>query len=235
MPATDAPPPLHRSRSAGRVLHLLDAVVTGGSLTLSEAAETCAMPVSTALRHLHVLADRGYVARDDQGRYSVGPSFMRLALASFQAGPYARLSAAAQPALERLVERTDETAYLAVRDGTEAVYVASVESSRAIRHVGWVGRSVPIDGTAVGQALLGCRPDEPTGDAPPHFLNVGAIEPDVSAVVAPVYSGDRVVAAISLLGPAERLIGDRLERAADAVVDAARATSDAMTSMEVGP
>ena len=154
----DAVTPLHRSRSAERVLALLDAVVTGGELSLTAAAARTDMPASTALRHLRVLTDRGYLVKGSSGSYSVGPAFVRTALASLQSGPYARLRAAAQPELERLVETTEESAYLAVRDGDAAVYIATVEGRRAIRHVGWVGRSVPIDGTAVGEALLAAPP-----------------------------------------------------------------------------
>lgn len=218
---------LHVSRSAERVLSLLETVVVGGAVGLTEAASETGIPVSTALRHLRVLTGRGYLVRDDLGRYSVGPSFVRIALAAFQSGPYARLTAAAQPALQRLAEVTEESAYLAVRDGSEAVYIATVESRRAIRHVGWVGKSVPIEGTAVGEALAtaASRP----GQAPVPFFNTGAIEPDVTAVVASVHGMRGVVGAISVLGPAERMVGDRLDFTAEAVVDAAAKTSLALS------
>ena len=222
---------LHKSRSAERVLALLDTVVeSGGPMSLTEAATRTGMPTSTALRHLRVLTDRGYLLRDDSGTYSVGPSFMRTALASLQRGPYARLTAAAQPALEQLVEVTEESAYLAVRDGTEAVYVATVESRRAIRHVGWVGRSVPVEGTAVGQALL-AEPLAP-GARPEPLFNTGAIEPDVTAVCAPIHGASGVIGALSVLGPVDRLAGRRLRTAARAMVEAAVATSVALFSPE---
>ncbi len=217
---------LHASRSAGRVLSLLDAVVTGGATGLTEAAGATGIPVSTALRHLRVLTARGYLVRDDLGRYSVGPSFVRVALAAFQSGPYARLTAAAQPALQRLAEVTEESAYLAVRDGSEAVYIATVESHRAIRHVGWVGKSVPIEGTAVGNALTSEVAN--FGQRPVPFFNTGAIEPDVTAVVAPIHGSAGVVGALSVLGPSERLVGGRLDLTANAVVDAALETSLAL-------
>lgn len=217
---------LHASRSAERVLSLLDTVVTGGATGLTEAAGATGIPVSTALRHLRVLTARGYLVRDDLGRYSVGPSFVRIALAAFQSGPYARLTAAAQPALQRLARATEESAYLAVRDGSEAVYIATVESHRAIRHVGWVGKSVPVEGTAVGKALT----SEVTnlGQRPVPFFNKGAIEPDVTAVVAPIHGSPGIVGALSVLGPAERLVGERLDLTAEAVVDAAQKTSLAL-------
>ena len=224
------PSPLHKSRSAERVLALLDAVITGGKLSLTAAATRTGMPASTALRHLRVLTDRGLLAKNDSGTYSVGTSFLRIALASLQSGSYARLIAVAQPELERIVETTEESAYLAVRDGDEAVYIATVESRRAIRHVGWVGRSVPIDGTAVGEALLSAPPA--AGTRPPSLLNTGAIEPDVTAVCAPIYGSTGPVAAMSVLGPAERLVGRRLDRATTAVVEAATAMSHAISSPE---
>lgn len=214
---------LHMSRSAERVLSLLDTVVTGGAIGLTEAAGEAGIPVSTALRHLRVLTNRGYLVRDDLGRYSVGPSFVRIALAAFHSGPYARLTTAAQPGLERLAEVTEESAYLAVRDGTEAVYIATVESRRAIRHVGWVGRSVPIEGTAVGEALMS-EAKRPGTRSNPVF-NTGAIESDVTAVVAPIYGSSGVIGAFSVLGPAERIVGERLQLAAEVVVNAAVETS----------
>lgn len=224
---------LHASRSAERVLSLLDAVVSGGSVGLTEAAAATGIPVSTTLRHLRVLTGRGYLVRNELGRYSVGPSFVRIALAAFQSGPYARLTAAAQPALQNLAEATEESAYLAVRDGSEAVYIATVESRRAIRHVGWVGKSVPIEGTALGEALASEMTNH--GRPPTPFFNTGAIEPDVTAVVAPIHGSAGIVGAFSVLGPAERLVGERLDRTAEAVVDAAVRTSRALFPRQAVP
>ncbi|WP_420625252.1 IclR family transcriptional regulator [Candidatus Poriferisodalis sp.] len=212
------------------MLALLDTVVTNGELSLTAAAARTDMPASTALRHLRVLTDRGYLVRGRSWLYSVGPAFVRTALASLQSGPYARLRAAAQPELEGLVEATEESAYLAVRDGDSAVYIATVESRRAIRHVGWVGRSVPIDGTAVGAALLAAPLARDARPVP--LINTGAIESDVTAVCAPIHGLGGAVAALSVLGPADRLVGSRLQTASDAVTEAAVATSAAFSSVE---
>ncbi len=232
-PSRPPPPsPLHVSRSAERALSLLDTVVSTGSISLGEAASATDMPPSTALRHLRALAKNGYLVRDDQGQFSVGPTFMRLALAAFRSGPYARLTDAVQPHLDALVAATEESAYLAVRDGTTAVYIATVESPRAIRHVGWVGRSVALEDTAVGQALTATP--QPPGSRPLARINTGALEPDVTAVSAPIYGSSGVIGALSLLGPADRLAGARLDDAADAVVDAATAAALSLSSPVLG-
>ena len=211
------PSTLHVARSAERALQLLDVVVSAGRMPLGEAAKAVDLPTSTALRHLRALEQHGWLDRDDAGRFSAGPAFLRLALASLREGPVAHLTAVAQPHLDRLAEATGESAYLAVRERSQAVYLAAAESSRAIRHTGWVGRTVPLDITAVGAAL--------TGDGSPvAHRNVGAVEPDVSAAVAPVVGPDGdVVAAISVLGPAQRLRGKALDATATDVLAAAEA------------
>lgn len=222
---------LHSARSAERVLSLLETVANAGAMNLATAAAHVELPTSTALRHLRLLTNRGYLLKDEQGQYSLGPAFVRIALASQQRGPYARLTNAAQPRLERLVELTEESAYLAIRDGDDAVYIATTESHRAIRHVGWVGRAVPLEGTAVGEALLSAP--QPNRSTPQVWVNTGAIEPDVTAVVAPVYGSQRVVGALSVLGPAARLSGKRLQSATRAVGDVALEVSLALAEPEV--
>uniref|UniRef100_UPI002616D0CF IclR family transcriptional regulator n=1 Tax=Ilumatobacter sp. TaxID=1967498 RepID=UPI002616D0CF len=142
-------------RSVGRALDLLEIVVDGGETTLSPAAQLAGLTPTTALRHLRALEARGYVRRGGDGVFSAGPAVLRLAQSARDDGPLARLITAAGPVLGELTERTGESSYLAVIDGDRAVYLATAESSRSIRHVGWVGRTVPLTGTAVGAALGG--------------------------------------------------------------------------------
>lgn len=218
----------HRSQSAARALMLLEIVVTKGPIALGEAATATAMAPSTALRHLRALTEDGYLERDELGQFSVGPEFIRVALSAFNSGPHALLLAAAQPELELLVEATEESAYLAVRSGDTAVYVKSVESKRAIRHVGWVGRTVPLDITAVGKSLTG--PARPAGTSPPIHMKTGIVEPDVTAITAPIYGTTGIVAALSLLGPSDRLVQPQLDKARNAVLNAATNISVRLTS-----
>lgn len=206
---------LHVSQSAGRALSLLDTAISDGPLTLGAAAALTDMAPSTALRHLRALVAAGWLAQDAAGRYYGGPTSLRLALRLLGDGAFARLTQAAQPHLDALVTALGESAYLAIRDGREAVYIAIAESPRAIRHAGWVGRSVPIEGTAVGEALTAPapRPDGPL----PISVNVGALEPDVAGVTVPVHDERRVVAALCVLGPADRLDAAARERAGHAL------------------
>jgi DNA-binding IclR family transcriptional regulator len=115
--------------------------------------------------------------------------------------------------------------------------VAAAESDRAIRHVGWIGQTVPLDGTAVGDALA----------APgTTVVRTGAVEPDITAVSRGLASnthaaaGDRLPVAVSVIGPAHRLGGPAshtasiaLEAAVDAINDELGDRSPVQAAAEV--
>ncbi len=183
-------------RSVGRVLDLLEVVLAEGRCNLTGAAERAGLNPSTALRHLRALEARGYLSRGADSAYRAGPTIWRLAAGFSGAAPMERLKAIAQPLLSELAESTGESVYLVVSDGRVATYVATAESRRAIRHVGWVGQTVPLDGTAVGAALA-----DPTGCA----VRTGAIEPDITAVSRAALVDLPFEVALSVIGPAHRM------------------------------
>lgn len=184
------------SRSTQRVLDLLEVVLGAGSINLTAAAAEVDLTPTTALRHLRALEARGYLDRGADGQFSAGPVIYRLAASLRADGELDRLVAAAQPLLDQLALATGESAYLAVSDGRQATYVATAESERAIRHVGWVGQVVQFKGTAVGEAL----------SAPGRVVSrVGAVEPDTTAVSLAAGTFAKLGVAISVIGPASRL------------------------------
>ncbi|MDX2381956.1 MAG: helix-turn-helix domain-containing protein [Acidimicrobiia bacterium] len=209
-------------RSIGRVLDMLEIVLGDPGCNLTTAADASGLTPTTALRHLRALEARGYVTRDGGGRFWSGPTFSRLAAAVREGGPLDRLLAVAQPHLDRLAAETGESTYLAVGDGRVATYVAAAESDRAIRHVGWIGQTVPLDDTAVGAALA----------APgTTVVRTGAVEPDITAVSHALAGSSRgsasddIDVAVSVIGPAHRL--DR--RASAATATALEAAIDEIT------
>ena len=183
-------------RSTGRVLDLLEIVLAEGSCNLTTAATKANLTPTTALRHLRALEGRGYLDRDDAGDFSAGTTVLRLAAALRSTGELDQLIAAAQPHLDALATATGESTYLAVSDGREATYIATAESDRAIRHVGWVGQVVRLNGTAVGEAL----------DSPGMLVSrTGAVEADITAVSLSLGSYSKLEAALSVIGPVHRL------------------------------
>lgn len=214
MPHTEPPGEADVPRSVGRVLDLFEIVHAAGECNLSTAAERAGLTPTTARRHLRALEVRGYVRRDDVGVYTVGPTMARIAATVDGADPLARLISTAQPHLDALATATGESTYLAIGDGRVATYVASAESPRAIRHVGWIGQNVTLDGTAVGAAIA-----EPGRCA----VRSGAVEPDITAISRALPIDSPNAAAISIIGPSHRftdLVISQHERALDDTVGA---------------
>lgn len=183
-------------RAVGRALDVLEAVLSMDGCNLTAVASAVELTPTTALRHLRALEARGYVDRDRSGVFSAGPTMVRLAASLRDEGSLDRLVSMATPRLAALAAATGESSYLAVSDGAMATYVATVESPRAIRHVGWVGQTLPLDGTAVGEALAAVGSTA---------MKTGAVEPDITAVSLALSTPWQFGVAISVVGPEHRL------------------------------
>ncbi|MEU8355099.1 IclR family transcriptional regulator [Nonomuraea sp. NPDC048882] len=222
-------------QSVERALDVLEALAEhGGEAALSEIAARTGLPYGTIHRLLRTLLARGYVRQESDRRYALGGGLVRLGgIAESMVGVWA------QPYLAKMVELSGETANLAVLEGDFIVYVAQVPSPRRLRMFAEVGRRVLPHSTAVGKVLLAGRPAaeamavfERTGmprrtpntitDLPVMLAELGAVkargyamdlgeeELDVHCLAVPVLDGERVVAAMSVSGPAGRI--DALDR-----------------------
>ncbi len=113
--------------------------------------------------------------------------------------------------MKRLVQQTGESAYLNVpsrkmpTEDEAGIYIAIEEGTHSVRHTSWVGRSIPLEGTAAGQVLHGSTPDEG------YVVVSNGVEPDVTAIAAPILMGSRVVAALSVVAPSYRITDDDAE------------------------
>ena len=190
-------------RSIGRLLDVLEIVLSKHSCNLTSAATTSGLTPTTTLRYLRALEVRGYLERDDSGDYSAGPTLLRLSASLRDRSVLVRLAAAAQPHLDRLAAETGESAYLAISDGRIGTYVAAAESPRAIRHVGWVGQDVPLENSALGSALR----------SPGLVVDrTGAIEEDITAISRALPVEGTLGIAVSIVGPEHRFgIEERAE------------------------
>ena len=162
------------------------------TLSVGELARRTGLHVSTVSRLLGTLERGGLVSRTPSGRYALG---LRLVGLAALVAPAASLREAARPTLEALREATGETANLLALDGGHAVYLDQLESPHALRHAGWDGRRVVLEGTAVGAALA-----EPG----PAHVRRGAVEDGVTAVAAGLQPAAGPPVAVGVTGPSSR-------------------------------
>ncbi|MCT9934179.1 IclR family transcriptional regulator [Planotetraspora sp. A-T 1434] len=192
-------------RTLDRSLSLLSFVVNAETpQTLAEVAAQSGLPLSTVARLLKGLEAANFIDRDSSGRYITGLAFLRLAAVAINSSPWLRI---AERHLRGLASSTGESAYMAVLDetGENAVYVLRAPSPNPIRHWTSSGRPEPVDGTAMGAALL-------SNAGPEGYVAVeGAVTPDVTAIAAPLYGSDGSVrAAIAVIGPSYRIAPERV-------------------------
>lgn len=192
------------TRTVDRALVLLGSVCDRGCVSLADAARDADLSASTALRLLRTMESQQFVRRDPDGRYAPGARLVQigaLALANES------LVSLARDAMARMVEATGESCYLSIRGaGETALYIAIVEGTHSVRHASWVGRSIPLDGSAAGAVLSGH-----TGTQGFVLVRQG-VEDDVTAIAVPVMTGDRVIAALSSVVPSYRLSEEQATR-----------------------
>jgi DNA-binding IclR family transcriptional regulator len=225
---------------AGSGVGVLDkaaAVLTAlepGPLTLAELVSATGLSRPTAHRLAVALEHHRLVARDEAGRFILGPRLQDLAAA----GGGDRLAGAAGPVLADLCARTGESAQVFRRHGPERICVAAAERPSGLRDTIPVGMTLTMQAGSAAQVLLAWEDADRLhrGLLGARFSaadlaavrrrgwahSVGQREPGVASVSAPVRGpSGRVVAAVSVSGPVERLTRQPGRVHAPAVVSAA--------------
>jgi len=222
---------------------------------VTELATTLGIPKSNVHRMLQALVELRYVLRDeDRGTYRASIRLWELGSAVL-----ARLDlrTMALPAMEALLERTRETVHLSVLDGDEVVYVHKLDSPEPVRAYSQIGGRAPAYCVATGKAMLAFESDafltslsrrlvrhssrtitDPAEflremarvRANGHAINRGEWRDSVCGIAAPIRGSDgRVLAALGLSGPAERIKPSSFKTLAAHVVAASEGVSAALS------
>jgi DNA-binding IclR family transcriptional regulator len=126
-------------------------------LTLTELARRADLPLPTAHRLVGELTALGALVRVPSGEYVIGRRIWSLGLlAPVQTG----LREIASPFLQDLYAATLATVHLAVREGTEALYLDRLSGKRSVPVVSKVGGCLPMYATGVGKVLLAHAPED---------------------------------------------------------------------------
>lgn len=220
---------------------LVLSALESGPATLAGLVSATGLARPTAHRLAVALEHHRLVARDMQGRFMLGP---RLGELSSAAGED-RLLAAAGPVLARLRDITGESAQLFRRQGDFRVCVAAAERPSGLRDSIPVGSQLSMLAGSAAQILLAWEePDRLHRGLHGAKYNaatlasirrrgwaqsVGEREPGVASVSAAVRSpSGKVIAAVSVSGPLERMSRQPGRMHAPAVLAAAERLSESL-------
>lgn len=218
-----------------KAIAILEATVDGASL--AELVDRSGLPRATAHRLAQALEVHRILVRDEAGRWRPGPRLAEFA----NAAPDVLLTAAA-PVLAALRDATGESTQLYLRRADERICVAAAERSSGLRDTVPVGAALPMFAGSGAQVLLAWEPPESVLPLLPRCrfsgrtlaevrrrgwaASVAEREAGVASVSAPIRDrGGRVIAAISISGPIERLGRRPGERHAVSVVRAGQRLS----------
>ncbi|WP_084671247.1 IclR family transcriptional regulator domain-containing protein [Sporichthya polymorpha] len=222
---------------AAAVLNALEA----GPATLASLVAATGLARPTAHRLAVALEHHRLLSRDMQGRFVLGPRLGELAAAAGED----RLLAAAPAVLAHLRDITGESAQLYRRQGDHRICVAAAERLSGLRDTVPVGESLPMTAGSAAQVLLaweeperlhrglqGARFEATTLAAVRRrgwAQSVSEREAGVASVSAPVRGpNNRVVAAVSVSGPIDRLSRQPGRLHAAAVTAAAEKLSEVL-------
>ncbi|MFJ8436970.1 IclR family transcriptional regulator [Kitasatospora sp. NPDC094019] len=215
-----------------------------GPTTLAGLVAVTGLARPTAHRLAVALEQHRLVARDVEGRFILGPRLGELSAAAGED----RLLAAAGPVLARLRDVSGESAQLYRRQGGVRICVAAAERLSGLRDTVPVGVTLPMKVGAAAQVLLAWEEPERLhrGLQGASFTatalsgvrrrgwaqSIGERELGVASVSAPVRGpANRVVAAVAVSGPIERLtrhpgalLSQTVVEAADRLTEALRLT-----------
>ncbi|MEW9050106.1 MAG: IclR family transcriptional regulator [Neobacillus sp.] len=215
---------------------------------ISEISSSLGLNKSTVSRTMATLASEGFVYKDPETKkYRLGLSILTLSGVVNSSMDIHRES---QPILNRLVETLGETAHISVLDHLDVIYLHKVECNHPVRFLTHVGRRNPAYCTSSGKVLLAYSNDDVLDRVIEKGLNkyckntitnpkllrahllevkkngyassVEEILDGVTSIAAPIFDfRGNVIAALSVVGPKQRLQSHKIQSIAKKVISAA--------------
>lgn len=217
--------------------------------SLAEICATLKLHKSTVHRLMMVLEQHRLVDKNpDTGRYRLGLKLFEFGSKALGAVDLRRH---AKPYLERLQHELGETVFFCILDDGQVFYIEKIESQQSVRTACMVGSRAPAYCTAVGKAMLSELPEAEVNEivrrwglkpiTPNTITTASALKAELRAIrsrgyaidneekepglrcVSAAVRGDsrKLLAALSVSGPAFRVTKERIPEIGKAVMQAA--------------
>jgi DNA-binding IclR family transcriptional regulator len=179
-------------------------------LSLSEIAAQLGLSTNFVYRTTQSLVAHGYLLRDGEKRFSIGPGLLRLSQPFVDDVP---LAEAALPAMRWLSEQTGEAAHLGIISGEEGIVLERVIGRAMIKFYVERGTRFPLHTSGPGKVMLAYR---------------DTAERD-QTIAAPIFDAEgEAIASLWITGTSQRLDAERIAKLTHVVTKAAKMASEAL-------
>jgi IclR family KDG regulon transcriptional repressor len=127
-------------------------------LGITEISEKVELHKSTVHRLLNTLIYKGYIKQDkNTNKYGLTLKLFELGNKKVESMD---LVSVVEPYLKELMEKTNEVIHLAIREGSDIVYVSKMEPQKSMKMYTRIGMRKPIYCTAMGKAMMAYMNEE---------------------------------------------------------------------------
>ncbi|WP_082233242.1 IclR family transcriptional regulator [Halobacillus massiliensis] len=127
-------------------------------MSLAEISQELGIAKSTAHRIMEALKNKGFIEQIEAAeKYQVGLKAIEVGMSSLTKW---NLVDVTTPHLRQLASDLNETAFLAVYDKGEVVYLYKAEANQSVRTTADLGTRKPIHSTGLGKAIVSTFPSE---------------------------------------------------------------------------
>ena len=223
-------------KAGTKLFSIIDVLQRNPMSTLTEIAAALDYPRSTTHNHLQTLLENGYVVKEGD-KYHLSLKFLDHGV---HAKRQLEITPLLSPVLKQLAEDTQEAAWFMVEERGYVVGLEKAMGDRAIQTSGRIGRHTRLHYHAPGKAILSELPEERVREiVDQHGLpkttentitdfdalrseltkirdqgvafDMAEAVPGIRSIAAPVVCDDTVHGAVTVVGPENRLIGERLQ------------------------
>lgn len=234
--AQNETPPSRTVKTTSTIFSFIEILEEKNGATISEVTDEVDLAKSTVYEHLSTLEQAGYVTKEGR-TYYVSLEFLRHGI---KARNRLKVYRVAKEPLATLAEQTGESAWLAVEEHDEAVFIDKELGHNAVRTEGQIGHRAPFHSTANGKAILSHMPQDyiewysrnqdleaqtqNTITDPDELIeecervrregvayNLEESYPGVSGIASPILWNGKVKGSLGVAGPNSRLPKDKLD------------------------
>lgn len=206
-------------RSVENALHLLDALASNGDrCSLAQLSDRLDMTKASLFRLMATFENMGYVERGERsGEYQIGMAAFETSQKLLARMPLLRH---ARPVMSHLARQCDESVYLVVRRGSDALFLEMADNDQKVNVAPLTSHRFALSSCAPGKLLLAFAQGSSPADTAPagslyqsqrYCVDHDGLGEGSSALAVPLFQqGQKLAGCLTIVAPTFRMNDQRI-------------------------